>query len=543
MALPDSPYRRTDRIPPTWDGTLPFDSPGQRPPPLPPKPRTNYLLAHWRGELSLAQSYWCNGVLVGLGLSVTQTTLLAWLNRAHLSLTHLLIVVASYAVMRLVVSVWQVVGILRAAAMSDSRWAIVVNILMVLGILATIGTLPTEWAALQKIAAGASEQRRFSQYTIAPDADGQSIVAKGTIGVDYADAVADAFKAHPSAHRLVLDSVGGDVDNGMQLHDFLASRPDITVEVDHFCASACTLAFIGASQRIASTHSSFGFHQMRSMIDSRSSQAYVGELQEKYKALLAQRGASPDFIRLAFAKQGEEVYSPHADELFANHIITGLRMDDRVLNAEQWRQEQFLYALHMHEHTRRMGDTMALIRQQWPPVYEAWVRRDLRLLDKPENDETDRAYGVSMWTALHEARRAAMRTVTAERVRAFASARRDLLLMISQRLSPDACGRYLNGTGFNPGKQGDAIFMANGDSYANLLAGNDPQRSIHVDWSLGARELSEARNAAARSVPLRPGADFQAQSCRQQTALLDNLLALPPLGSDMALRSLFSQLQ
>lgn len=543
MALPDSPYHRTDRIPPTWDRTLPLDLPGQRPPTLPPKARTNYLLAHWRGELSLAQSYWCNSVLVGLGMNLMQSALLAWLNQAHLSLTHLLIVVASFAVARLAVSVWQVVGTLRAAAMSDSRWAIVVNILMVLGILATIGTVPTEWAALQKIAAGASEQRRFSQYTIAPDAEGQAILAKGTIGVDYADAVADAFKSHPSIHRLVLDSVGGDVDNGMQLHDFLASRPDITVEVDHLCASACTLAFIGGSQRIASTHASLGFHQMRSMIDSRASQAYVGELQEKYKTLLTQRGASQDFIRLAFAKQGDEVYSPHADELFANHIITGLRMDDRVLTAEQWRKEQFLYGLHMHAHTRRMGDAMALIRQQWPPIYDAWVRRDLRLLDSPENADTDRAYGMSMWTALHDARRAAMRTVTADRVRAYATARRELLQMISQRLSPEACGRYLDGAGFDAGKQADAIFMANGESYANLLADNDPKRNIMVDWSLGARELSQARSAAALSVPVRPGADFHAQSCQRQVALLDDLLAMPPLGSDMALRSLFSQLQ
>lgn len=543
MAFPDPPYRRTERVPPTWDGTLPLEPPGQRPPPLPRKPRTNYLLAHWRGELSLAQSYWCNNVLVSLGLALFQAMMLGWLNQAHLSLSHLLIVVASYAVIRLVVSVWQVIGTLRAAAMSDSRWAVVVNILMVLGILATVGTLPTEWTALQKIAAGASEQRRFSQYTIAPDADGQAIVAKGTMGVGYADAVADAFKAHPSIQRLVLDSVGGDVDNGMQLHDFLASRPDITVEVDHVCASACTLAFIGGSQRIASTHSSFGFHQMRSMIDSRASQAYVGTVQDKYKSLLAQGGASPDFIRLAFAKQGDEVYSPHADELFANHIITGLRVDDRVLTAGQWRQEQFLYALHMHAHTRRMGDAMALIRQQWPPIYDAWIRRDLRLLDKPEDGETDRAYGVSMWTALHDARRSAMRTVTADRVRAFATARRELLQMISQRLSPDACGRYLDGAGFDAGKQADAIFMANGDSYANLLADNDPKRIITVDWSLGARELSRARSAAAQSVPVHPGTDFHAQSCHQQIALLDDLLALPPLGSDMALRNLFSQLQ
>jgi len=541
MAFPDSPYRRNERLPPTWDGTLPLELQDRRPPPLPPRRSGNYFLAHWRGELSLAQSYWCNGVLVGLGLRLFQTLLLAWLADAHPSLTHLLVGVASYAVLRLAISVWQVVGILRAAALSGSRWAVVVNILMVFAILATLAALPTEWSALQKLAAGASEQRRYDQYTVAPDADGNAIVAKGTMGLGYADAVAGAFASHPSIRRLVIDSVGGDVDNGMQLHDFLAAHRDITVEVDHLCASACTLAFIGGGQRLASTHATFGFHQMRSIIDSRTSRDYTGNIQEKYKSLLSQLGASPDFIRLAFAKQGDDVYMPHADELFANHIITGLLVDGHALDAGQWQREQFLYSLRMLPHTRRIGDALALVRVQWPAIYDAWVKRDLAIAGKPESDETDHAYAISLWTALHGARRAAMQTVTADHVRAFAIARRDLLRMISQRLSPDTCGRYLDGQGFDAGKQANAIFMANGDSYANLLVDNDPSHKMTVDAALGTRELSLARSVVAQSSPARPGADVHAQTCRREIALLDNLLTLPPLGSDMALRSLFSQ--
>ncbi|WP_114239609.1 hypothetical protein [Dyella sp. C9] len=530
-------------MPPTWDSTLPLDLPDQRPSPPARKQHSNYLLAHWRGELSLAQSYWCNGVLVGFGMRMLQAGLLAWLGQAHLSLTRLLVVTACYAVIRLVVSIWQVIGILRAAALSDSRWAIVVNVLMVFAVLATLGSLPVEWAALQKLASGASAQRRFDPYTVAPDADGRAIVAKGPIGIGYADAVIEAFTTHASIRRLVLDSVGGDVDNGMQLHDFLAAHRDIEVEVDHVCASACTLAFIGGATRIGSIHSTFGFHQMRSLIDTRYSHDYVDRVQEKYVSLLEQLGASQDFIHLALAKQGDDVYVPNADEMFANHIITGLRIDDRVLSAGQWRQEQFLYALHAQPYARRMGDAMALVRQQWPPIYQAWVERDLRLLDAPDGTASHLSYGVSLWTALHEARRAAMRTVTTDHVRAFAVARRDLLQMISTRLSPDACGRYLDGQAFDPGKLSDPIFTANGDSYANLLTDNDPQRRITVDWSLGAQGLARARSAAARSAPVQPGPDFHAQSCRQQITLIETLLGLPPLDSDMALRSLFSQLR
>lgn len=547
MDFPESPNRRYRRVPPSWDGNAP---PGlsEQPPPLPqPTPPRKaarpspYLLAHWRGELPLAQSYWVNGVLVGFGMRLLQGALLAWLQAAHLSLTGLLVVICSFAVLRLAISVWQVVGTLRSAALSGSRWAVVVNILMVLGILAIVGSLPGEIAALRQLADGAAEQRKFSQYTIVADARQQAIVAKGTIGIGYADRVKDAFAAHPSFHRLVLDSIGGDVDNGMQLHDFLAARPDITVEVDHLCASACTLAFIGARQRIVSAQGALGFHQMRSMIDNRESRAWVSDTQAKFKALMAGVGASPDFIRLAFAKQGEEVYTPDADELFANHIITGLRLDDRVLDAAQWKREQFLYAFRLEKHSRRIGDALALVRQQWPSIYEAWVDRNLRIAAEAPGHRRDGEYGVSLWLALHAARDRAMHTATAERVRQFATDRRNLLAMLRDRLSPDECGRYLSGHDFHSGAQGDALAEANGESYAALLTGNDPARSILVDWSVAARELAAARARVAHAVPPAAGDAWEPQLCHQQIALLDALLALPPAGSDMALRSFFSQ--
>jgi hypothetical protein len=327
----------------------------------------------------------------------------------------------------------------------------------------------------------------------------------------------------------------------MQLHDFLAARPDIVVEVDHLCASACTLAFIGARQRIVSVRGALGFHQMRSMIDNRESRAWVSDTQAKFRTMMAGVGASPDFIRLAFAKQGDEVYTPDAGELFANHIITGLRLDDRVLDAAQWKREQFLYAFRLEKHSRRLGDALALVRQQWPSIYDAWVERDLRIAAEAPGHRRDGEYGVSLWLALHAARDHAMRTATADRVRQFATDRRDLLVMLRDRLSPDDCGRYLSGQGFHAGAQADAIAEANGESYAALLTGNDPARNILVDWSIAARELAATRARVARAIPLTAGATQQPQLCHQQIALLDALLALPPAGSDMALRSYFSQ--
>jgi hypothetical protein len=538
MTDPIPPFRRDERIPPSWDGSLPFELPPRQKAPSPPP--SNYIAAHWKGELSLGHSYWFNVVLIGIALALFQAVLLGILKAGHPSLTTILAVAAIYAAFRLVVSIWQVVGTLRAAAFSSSRWAVVVNIVMVLTILGTLGSLPLEITQLQQLAHGAAEQRSFSHFTVVADAHEQAIVASGPMGAGYADAVIEAMNTHPSIHRLILDSIGGDVDNGMQLYDFLVAHPNISVEADHLCLSACTLAFIGASERLISGNASLGFHQFRSMIDSRLSADYTGSMQEKFLALLVKRGATPDFIRLAYAKQGNDLFLPNADELFANNIITGVRINGRVLTAAQWQTEQFLYGFSLKEHSKRMGDALSLIRQQWPSIYDAWIARDLRIHQEPNRQQRLTDYNTALWQALHEARRAAMHTVTADHVRGFAMARRDLLQRIDTQLSADACGRYLSGQSFDPGNQSDAIYMANGDSYANLLTGNDPTHAVNVDAALGERLLAQVRSSVALSIPVRPGLEFQAQLCRQQISLLDQLLKLPAANSDTALRRLFA---
>lgn len=539
MTHTEPPFQRDERIEPRWDRNLPIDVSTPRPPPL-PRRESGFVMAHWRGELPLGQSYWINGVLLSLALLLVESMLLAWIKGGHPSLTKVLVIAAVWSVLRLSISVWQAVGILRAAAVSGSKWAVPVNILMVLGIFGVLGRLPTEWHDLQGLAHGAAEQRRLSNFVITADPDGQAITATGHIGVGYADGIADAFEAHPQIHRLVLDSLGGDVGNGMQLHDYLAAHPSISVEVDHACISACTVAFIGAHERIVSTRGTLGFHQMRSMIDTRRSEDYVGSEQSHFMTLMSDLGASTDFIRLAFAKQGDAYWAPDANVLFANHIITGLRLDDKVLNAEQWRAEQFLYGYRLHDYSRPMGQALTLIRQQWPAIYDAWVARNLRIEKEPTHDQRVADYNVSMWRALHAARDAAMRSVTADHVRQFAIDRRDMLTRIRDRLSPDACGHYLAGAGFQGGTQADAIYQANGEAYEHLLSGNDPSRTITVDASLGQRELDDVRSTVSQSTPLHPGVDYPTQLCHQQIALLDGLLALPPLGSDMALRRLFT---
>ena len=518
------------------------------PPPLPPlivaapvrtstRPRrVGYIAAHWRGELSLAQSYWVNDVLIGFVFSIFGKMLAAELKSANPALIIMLVVLVLFEIVRLLVAGWQFVGTLRCAALSGSRWAVVVNCLMMLGIVITCAATVRTVDIFQGLAHGAAEQQRLSHYKIGVAPTGDAITAQGPVGLGYAQAVIRTFAEHPQIHQLHLDSIGGDVDNGMQLHDFLAGRPDITVEADGLCASACTLVFLGGERRIAGPGTRLGFHQFHSLIDTRVSIESVDTKQETYKHLMSQRGASPDFIRLAFAKQGNQAYFPNIEELFANGIITDIRLGNRLLTAQEWRSEQFLYGYRQRPEMRQLGVALDSLQQHQPALFDDWVRRDLEVKQLPTSKARVSGYNNSLWTALHAARGRAMYTASAVDVRHFADNRLQILMLVRDHISADACGAFLQGQPVTWGDQARTYFELTGESYAALLSGVDPVQINLGDWQRGERQLALAQATAATHFN---AADGNATICRRQIALLNQLTALPPAQGDMALRSYF----
>ena len=496
-------------------------------------------MAHWRGELSLAQSYWVNDVLVGFVFSLLGQGLAAALKSTHPALATVLAVLVLFEVVRLTIAGWQITGTLRCAALSGSGWAVVVNCLMIIGVIATLGVTVRSIDIIKGLARGAAEQQRFSNYRVAVAPTGDAIVAQGPIGLGYAQTVINIFSQHPQIHQLRIDSIGGDVDNGMQLHDYLIGRPDITVEADGLCASSCTLVFLGGEHRILGFKGRLGFHQFRSVLDTHESIESVEGKQEAYKQLMSKRGASPDFIRLALAKQGNQAFFPDVDELFANGIITGVRLGNRLLTAEDWRSEQFLYEYRERPEMRQLGLVLDSLQQHQPALFNDWVRRNLEAKKLPDPKARSRGYTYSLWTTLHAARRQAMYTASGVDVRRFVDNRLQIMMLLRDRISADACGAFLQGQSVTWGDQTHAYLELTGEGYAALLSGTDPVQIKPTDWQRGDRELALAQAATA---PHSHAVDDNASVCQRQMVLLNRLVTLPPAQGDLAMRSYFLHL-
>lgn len=520
------------------------------PPPLPPWPlplpypptgsakaiRRGYFAAHWHGDLPLALSYWVNLVLVTLFLRMLLAGLgrLDWQRRP---LSWGIAVTAVAVLICLLIAVWQYVGVWRAAERHRSGWSVVARIIVVIGCIGGCFGMRSNALVLTGMAHAAAVQRTWNDFHIDVSPDGSTIDATGAMGVGFAAQVEKAFTSHAGIHMLRIASRGGSVSEGVDLRDFLHAHPDITVEADGICASACTLAFIGADQRWATPRAWFGFHQMRSLLANTRSVNYVVTQQDGFKHALSALGANPDFIRLAFAKQGNEVYIPDDAELFDNHIITAIDADGRRWQADAWQSEQFLHALRHDPHGRVLAQAFDRISVVQPAIYRNWLQGDLAVPPRPRRTAAARRND-NFWHTLDAARIRQLDLASAQDVHRYALSEQQALQLLRQQLSPSACGRYASGIAIALGDQAGAFTAAIGPGYLALFSGTDtvllPPRTWHASVARALRQ-----HQAERWAPHGELADeaHWSTTCSQQLATLDRLMNAPGTAGDLALRA------
>ena len=482
------------------------------------------------------QSYWVNLVLV----TFVARILLAGLGRLdwqHWPLSRGIAVTAIAVLISLLIAVWQYVGVWRAAQRSGSGWSVVARIIVVIGCIVSCFSMRSNAMALTGMAHAAAVQGTWNDFRIDVSPDGSAVDATGAMGVGFAAQIEKAFASHAGIHMLRIASRGGSVSEGVDLRDFLHAHPDITVEADGICASACTLAFIGANHRWATPQAWFGFHQMRSLLANTRSVDYVARQENGFKQALSALGASPDFIRLAFAKQGNEVYVPDDAELFRNDIITAIDANGRRWQADAWQSEQFLQALRQDPHGRALAQAFDRISVVQPAVYQDWLQSDLAVPPHPRRAAAAQRSD-NFWHALDAARMRQLELASVQDVQRYALSEQQTLQLLRQQLSPSACGRYASGIAIALGDQAGAFKAAIGPGYLALFSGNDtvllPSQPWHANLAKALRQHQAERWTSHGEL-----ADeaHWSTTCSQQLATLDRLMHAPGTAGDLALRA------
>jgi len=146
--------------------------------------------------------------------------------------------------------------------------------------------------------------------------NGRVIMVAGPLRWSVVASLRAALASHPKAEIIELDSPGGRVSTGLELHDIIRARGLATL-VRTACVSACTDAFLAGRRRWAGPSARLGFHQ--GAVGGETARAIDNASARIYRAA----GLDPAFITRVLTG-GTGLWFPTKEELRAGNVVTDI---------------------------------------------------------------------------------------------------------------------------------------------------------------------------------------------------------------------------
>jgi hypothetical protein len=288
-----------------------------------PKRVPNYFVRHWRGELPLFQSYWVNGVFGNLAALSTVSVITAALGQLKTNYLALCIGVFVWTSATVIV-VWQVVGIWRSAGRPGtngkiSRWARLARAAVMVAVLRAAFSLAVEGIpAISAAARQAFWLNEHGKWNARLLNNGKELELSGGIGNGFARDLEDALTTNPGIRLVHLNLAwGGLVEEAKSAAATIRAR-DVATYVSRTCASACTYAFLGGTQRYLKAGAKLGFHAPTCPV----ARYQAEKMREAERQYLITAGVSPSFSARVIATPAESMWYPTPEELLEAGVVT-----------------------------------------------------------------------------------------------------------------------------------------------------------------------------------------------------------------------------
>ena len=290
---------------------------------------TGYLRRHWRGEQSLAWSFWVNLVLLrALILGLARFTRPPFIEDPALAAA---VTVAFFLVFHLAVFAWQIVGVVRACDAYQRDFGVsgltLITYVGIAGALAvTLTSAVGAFLLLFQEPEGepeylAWERERAARYSLALDESDPTLLRfTGTFELGVTKKLTALLAAHPGIRGIVLDSPGGHVYEGRGVAT-LVQRHGLDTFVFGRCSSACTTAFIAGKTRVLGPQGRLGFHQH--WMDADYPVYLVDEEAEMQKdlAFYEAQGIAPAFREQVFVTPHDGLWFPGVEEMMDAGVV------------------------------------------------------------------------------------------------------------------------------------------------------------------------------------------------------------------------------
>ena len=300
--------------------------------PKPSKGPVDYVSNHWRGDLSLAKSYWLNTFLLSLPFTIMLGSLdsLAQAVRTLEETALFFWLLASLTVFVFPLTIWQLIGTWRSATKrtintGKSGWSSVAKVVMVFGWLQFVVAfvqVAEDWPIYRETALYTFGMNPIGDYQVTVVDAGRGVAVRGAIARGVVDEVRSALSRAQEPFYVLLDSEGGRIGVGDALNRLIRER-DLATLVQGKCYSACSLAFLGGQVRILREGGVLGFHQATSGLkDSPSVRAMEMSADDLQRTILREAGVREWFIDQAMTTPSERMWTPSPEVLADSGVIT-----------------------------------------------------------------------------------------------------------------------------------------------------------------------------------------------------------------------------
>ncbi len=224
-------------------------------------------------------------------------------------------------------TIWQLVGVFRSAskrlATTQQKkprfWARTAQTLVILGVLVDVNQLVvTAVPQILEFGRIALGDRHYSKYTIRVLHQGTELEILGGVSFGLTDDVQRHLITNPQIRLIHLNSIGGRIAEAQKLHELIVKKKLITYS-SRGCQSACTIAFMGGTERYLYKNARLGFHRptMPGLSDEEIEKSI-----EPYKADWRIAGVAPAFIEKAFSTPNKKMWEPTPEELLKAGVVT-----------------------------------------------------------------------------------------------------------------------------------------------------------------------------------------------------------------------------
>lgn len=292
-----------------------------------------YAGRHWRGEQSLAQSFWVNNGLLAIPFGLAVGGLAVWITIKGDWLRGGSIAVLLAWPLLLAFNVWALVGAWRSSggyleSGGSALWGWGARVVLLFGAVSLVASTVLDFApnvgSYLRMARGIDPIGHL-QATLSPD--GRKLKLAGPVGMGDAGRVRTLMDGAKGLQWVELDSPGGRMKEAEALAAGVRQR-GLQTRTTGTCDSACTLVYLAGGKRQVMPGAKLGFHRASSgtlnpVLDAMANR----ELAEVYR----RAGLPESFVVRAMATPPHRMWHPARDELVAGGLVT---VPERPLDVE-----------------------------------------------------------------------------------------------------------------------------------------------------------------------------------------------------------------